>query len=150
MQYLAKNKRALYEYHILERFEAGIVLSGPEVKSVKAGMVNLRGSFAHLHNGDVLLDNMHISPYPPAGQSLSYDPKRTRKLLLNKKEIRRLIGKLKEKGLTLVPVGVYTKATRIKVEIGLARGKRQYEKREIIKKRIVNRNILEALKLRRP
>lgn len=146
MPYLAKNERAFYDYHIIERFEAGIVLSGPEVKAVKAGTVTLKGSFAHLHNGELFLDNMHISAYPPAGPSLDYDPRRPRKLLLKKAELRRLVGKLNEKGLTVVPLGVYTKATRIKVEVGLARGKRQHEKREIIKKRDIEKEIRAELK----
>ncbi|MBI4272387.1 SsrA-binding protein SmpB [Candidatus Uhrbacteria bacterium] len=146
MPYLAKNERALYDYHILERLEAGIVLSGSEVKAVKAGTVTLKGSFAHIRNGELFLDHMHISPYPPAGHVAEYDPRHPRKLLLKKRELRRLIGKLNEKGLTVVPLGVYTKATRIKVEIGMARGKRTYEKREIIKKRSIERSIHEALK----
>ncbi len=146
MPYLAKNERAFFDYHIIERFEAGIVLSGAEVKSAKAGSLTLKGSFAHLHNGELWLDNMHISPYPPAGSSSDYDPRRPRKLLLKKGEIARLVGKLKEKGLTIVPLGVYTKATRIKIEIGLARGKKQYEKREIIKKRDIEKEIRTQLK----
>ncbi len=146
MPYLAKNEHAFYDYHIIERFEAGIVLSGAEVKAVRAGTITMKGSFAHLRNGELFLDNMHISPYQPAGPALDYDPRRTRKLLLKKGELRRLIGKLNEKGLTVVPLGVYTKATRIKVEIGLARGKRQYEKREIIKKRDIEKEIRTQLK----
>jgi SsrA-binding protein len=150
MPYIAKNDRAFYDYTIIERFEAGIVLSGPEVKAVRSGTVSLKGSFAHIHNGELFLGNMHISPYPPAGPTADYDPRRARKLLLKKSELRRLIGKLNEKGLTVVPLGIYTKATRIKAEIALARGKRAFEKREIIKKRTTDRNIREALKRSEP
>lgn len=146
MEYIAKNRVAFHDYAILENYEAGIVLGGAEVKSIRRGTVVLKGSFATLSSSEIFLHNMHIAPYPPARSYAEYDPTRTRKLLLTAKEIRGLIGKLKTPGLTLVPLGVYTKANKIKVHLGLGRGKRQYEKREIIKKRTVERNIREALK----
>lgn len=146
MEYIAKNKAAFHEYAILENYEAGIVLTGAEAKSIRRGTVVLKGSFATLSGGEIFLHNMHVAPYPPAGPDASYDPTRTRKLLLTAKEIRGLIGKLKTPGLTLVPLGIYTKANKIKVHLGLGRGKRQYEKREIIKKRTIERNIREILK----
>lgn len=146
MPHIAKNERAIHDYQILERFEAGIVLSGAEVKAVRLGMVTLKGSFAHFRDSELYLDHMHISPYPPAGSRMPYDPRQPRKLLLKKKEIQRLIGKLQEKGLTVIPLGIYTKATRIKVELGLGRGKKQYEKREIIKKRDIEKQIRATLK----
>ncbi|MBI2483906.1 SsrA-binding protein SmpB [Candidatus Uhrbacteria bacterium] len=146
MEYIAKNKAAFHEYAILENYEAGIVLTGAEVKSVRRGTVALKGSFAILSGGEIFLHTMHIAHYPPAGPDVSYNPTRTRKLLLTGKEIRGLIGKLKTPGLTLVPLGVYTKAHKIKVHLGLGRGKRQYEKREIIKKKSTDREIRQALK----
>ena len=121
-------------------------MTGSEVKAARLGAVSLKGSFAHARNGEIFLENMHISPYAPAGTRLSYDPTRPRRLLLTKRELSRLIGKLQEKGLTVVPLSLYTKANRIKAEIGLGRGKRQYEKREIIKKREIQRTIRETLK----
>jgi SsrA-binding protein len=148
MPTFALNKHALHDYAILEKVSAGIVLSGPEVKSVRAGNINLKGSYVTIHNGEALLTGAHIGLYKPAGPQKDYDPYRSRTLLLKKKEIARIIGKLKEKGLTAVPLSIYTSKSRIKVEVGIARGKRQFEKRELIKKRDVEREIRTHLKRR--
>jgi SsrA-binding protein len=146
MPTLATNKKAFFDYTILEKYEAGIVLSGQEVKSVRNGHIHLKGSFAVCKDTELYLINAHIPPYPHAGKIPSYNPEHSRKLLLKKKEINRLIGLLKQKGLTLVPLSVYTTANRIKVELGLCRGKQQYEKRETIKKRATEREIRTAYK----
>lgn len=144
---IAINKRALFDYEILEKLEAGVVLTGAEVKSVKNGHISLKGAYVTFRNGEAYLLNAHISPYQKAGKILSYDPTHTRKLLLNKNELKRLIGKLSEKGLTIVPLKVYTtRRGRIKVEIGLGRGKKQFEKRELIKKRETEKEIRRNLK----
>lgn len=145
MKILALNKKAWRDYQVLEKFEAGIQLSGPEVKSTKLGQISLKGSYVTIKDNEVWLLNCHISPYKKALQ-LEYDPTRTRKLLLHKKEINSLIGKLKQSGLTLIPFQVYTKKGLIKVEIGLCKGKRKYEKRELIKKREAERQIERALR----
>ncbi|MFH1509417.1 MAG: SsrA-binding protein SmpB [bacterium] len=142
MKILAKNRRAKFDYHLKEFFEAGIVLTGQETKSTKGGNISLKGSYVTLHpvKGkpgymEAFLLNAHISPYKHAGELPDYDPVRTRKLLLKKAEIRKLIGKKQAEGLTIVPTKVYTKRRKIKVEIALARGKKQYDKREGIKQR---------------
>jgi len=146
---LAKNKQAFAEYEVLDTFEAGIKLTGPEVKSVKSGTVNLKGAYASLNpaNGALSLAGAHIAAYKPAASvQANYDPTRMRVLLLKKKEIARLIGKLKEKRLSLVPLSVYSKRGLIKVELGLVRGKKQYEKREQIKRRDIERELGRKLK----
>ncbi len=145
MPVLAINKKALHEYEILHEYEAGIVLSGPEVKSLRGGHVSLKGSFAVFHGNDLELLNTHISPYKPAAQQ-HYSPTRSRALLLNRKELSQLQGKLQQKGLTLVPLRIYTKGIRIKVSVGLARGRQKHEKRELIKNRDIKRTIQHALK----
>ena len=130
---IAKNKKAKFEYHILDTYEAGIVLKGSEVKSIRQGKVSLSDSFAQIVRGEIFLFNMHISPYGKAQESL--DAKRDRKLLLNKREIRKIEGKLKNKGLTLIPLELYIKKNLVKTSIALVKGKKKYEKREkIIKK----------------
>ncbi len=134
------NKKAYHDYHILETFEAGIVLKGTEVKSVKEGRINLKDSYAKVKNGEIFLFNAHISPYKH-GNVFNHDPTRTRKLLLHRKEIDRLTGKIKEKGLTLVPLKVYTNKGLVKVELGLCKGKKEYDKREDIKRRDLEREI---------
>jgi len=149
MPTLAVNKQARHEYKILETYEAGVSLTGAEVKSVRAGHINLKGCFATLKDGGLWLLNAHISRYAAAGPQPGYDPVRTRALLLHAREIGRLAGHLKEKGLTLIPLSIYTKGNRIKVELGLGRGNKQYEKREIIKKRDIDRDIRSILKLSR-
>lgn len=146
MKILAVNKRANFDYEILEKYEAGIVLLGHEVKSVKTGHISLKGSFATIKRStgrlpEVYLTNAYIPLYKHAGNIKSYDPARPRKLLLKKKEIRYLIGKSKEQGLTLVPTKIYTKHSLIKLEFGVGKGKKKIDKRETIKKRELDRNI---------
>jgi SsrA-binding protein len=145
MKVYAENRKARFNYEILEEFEAGIILSGAEVKSIRAGHISLKEAFATVRNGEIFLTNAHISPYKPAGNE-GYDPTRSRKLLLNSSEITKLIGKSGEQGLTLVPLRVYDKSGKIKVEIGLAKGKKKYDKREIIKKREQIREVKRDLK----
>ena len=144
---VARNKKALHEYHVVEQYEAGIVLTGPEVKSVRAGKVSLAESFARVDNGEVWLYDMHISPYDPASR-WNADPTRPRKLLLKKKEIRRLIGATREKGLTLVPLDLYIARGYVKVSLALARGKKLYDKREDIKRKDARREIERVVKNR--
>lgn len=146
MPVLAKNPRAKFDYHIKETFEAGIVLAGYEVKAVKKGHISLKGAYVTLKNEEAYLINAHISPYQPKNMPNDYEPTRTRKLLLHRKELKSLIGQTKQKGLTLVPMRVYTKHNRIKLEFGLGRGKKKYDKRESIKKREAQRRIDRALK----
>ena len=142
---ITKNKKAYFDYKVLETFEAGIVLSGPEVKSVKKGQINLKGSYVTISNKEVNLLNTHIAPYQFA-KIESYNPKRTRKLLFHKKEVNYFIGKLNEKGLTFLPLKVYLKKGFVKLEIGIARGKKRYDKRETVKKRESERMIQRAIK----
>lgn len=146
MPIIHKNKQAYFNYEILEKWEAGLVLRGQEVKSTKTGHVSLKGSYISIKNGEAWLIKAHIPPYKGAGKLINYDPERPRKLLLNKKELKYLTGKLNEKGLTLVPLGVYTKHDKIKLEIGLARGKRKLDKRELIKKREDERKMRREMK----
>ncbi len=142
---LATNRKAYHDYQIDETFEAGIALTGTEIKSVRAGSINLRDSYAQVKNGELWLMNAHIAPYEPASRQ-NVDPYRDRKLLMHRREIMRLFGRVQEKGLTLVPLKVYLKKNRAKVEIGLARGKKQYDKREAISKRDAAREIARAVK----
>ncbi|MFZ1979547.1 MAG: SsrA-binding protein SmpB [Bacteroidota bacterium] len=137
---LISNRKARHEYFILETLEAGIVLCGTEVKSIRMGNANLQDSFAVLRNGEIWVEGMHISPYEQ-GTTNSHVPKRKRKLLLKKKEIRKLAVKGNEKGLTLVPLSVYFKGPYAKVELGVARGKKTYDKREAIAERDAKRNL---------
>jgi len=142
---IAVNKKARHDYFIEETYEAGISLKGTEVKSVRAGRVNLRDSYAEVKDGEVFVHNMHISPYE-AGNQFNHEPKRTRKLLLHKAEIRRLIGKTQEKGYTLVPLKIYfSERGKVKLEIGLAKGKKIYDKRREIAKRDAEREMRKAL-----
>jgi SsrA-binding protein len=134
------NRKARHDYFILETFETGIVLTGTEVKSIRKGNANLQDSYAELSNGEIWLEGMHISPYEQ-GSIYNHEPRRKRKLLLHKKQIRKLISKIKEKGLTLVPLSVYFKGPYAKVELALARGKRSYDKREAIAKRDAERDM---------
>lgn len=146
MTNLATNPAARYDYEILETFEAGIVLLGFEVKSVKKGHIGLRGSYVAFKGEELFLLNAQISPYQLKNTPEDYQPDRTRKLLLRKDEIKELIGKVKQKGLTLTPLRVYTKNNKIKLEFGLARGKKKIDKREAIKKREADRKMERALK----
>jgi SsrA-binding protein len=142
----AQNKKARFEYEILDTFEAGIVLSGQEVKSIRNGNISLKGAFVTFHKDEAMLTNAHISKYRFAGQVEGYNPERSRKLLLNNKEIAYLRGKSQEKGLTIVPLSVYNKGRHIKVEIGVGRGKKKYDKRETIKRRDLNKEIAKKMK----
>lgn len=145
MKTYAENKIARFNYEILEGYEAGVVLSGAEVKSIRGGHISLKESFATVRGGEIWLTNAHISPYKLA-RIEGYDPTRSRKLLLKKDETEKLIGNSGEQGLTLVPLKVYDKNGKIKVEIGLARGKKKYDKREVIKRRDVEREVSRSLK----
>ena len=144
---IAENRKAMHDYHLLETFEAGIVLQGTEVKSIREGRVNLRDSYARVEGGEVFLYNVHISPYGNRGY-VDHEPTRRRKLLLHNQEIRKLIGKTVEKGMTLVPVRMYFKNGRIKVAISLAKGKQLHDKRETVKRREAERETRAAIKTR--
>lgn len=143
---VADNRKARYEYEILETYEAGLELKGTEVKSIRAGKLNLGDGFALIRNGEALLLNVHISPHDTTGLYFNHDPRRTRKLLLHKQEIRKLQGKVEQQGLTLVPLKIYLKAGWVKVLIGLARGKKLHDKREDLKRKQDNREMARALK----
>ena len=131
---IAKNPLARHNYEIVDTIETGIVLSGTEIKSVRAGKVNLKDSYANIENGEVYIHSMHISPYEQ-GNIFNKDPLRDRKLLLNKSEIRRLIGLIQQKGYTLVPISLYFKGSFVKLELGIGKGKKLYDKREDLKKK---------------
>ncbi len=141
-----KNKKAFFDYEILEEFEAGIVLTGGEVKSIRSGLASLRGAYVTEMESKLYLTGTHIPPYQPANQPIDYNPTRPRPLLLRNKELKYLKGKLKERGLTLIPLGMYTKRGLVKLEIGLARGKKKFDKRQQIKRREDDRQIRRSLK----
>lgn len=141
----AKNKKAHFEYEILETLEAGIILNGSEVKAIRNGQVKLTGGFVTFHGNIPMLINTHISRYKYTTNPL-YEPERSRKILLKKKEINYIRGKSQEQGLTIIPLSLYTKSRYIKLEIGIARGKKRYDKRRIIKKRDLDRHIQRTLK----
>lgn len=145
---VSDNRQARFLYEILETFEAGIELVGTEVKSIREGKVNLRDGFALIRNGEVLLLNVHISPHQTASQFFNHDPRRTRKLLLHRQEIRKLIGKVEQQGLTLVPLKMYLKRGWVKVDLALVRGKKLHDKRQDIRRREDQRDIQRALKQR--
>jgi SsrA-binding protein len=147
-QLIADNRKAGHDYHLLETFEAGLVLAGTEVKAIREGGVNLRDSYCRLEGGEAYLLGAHISQYSHGG-SASHDPTRPRKLLLNRDELNKLLGKTTEKGLTIVPLRMYFKKGRIKVAIALAKGKKSYDKRETIKRREAERETRAAIKSRR-
>jgi SsrA-binding protein len=144
---LATNRRATHDYFIEDTFEAGIVLAGSEIKSIRAGRVNLRDSYGQVKNGELWLINMHVAPYDPASRE-NHEPRRPRKLLMHRREIARLAGKIQERGYTLVPLRLYLKNNWAKVELGLARGKRQYDKRRAIADRDAQREIDRTVKAR--
>ena len=146
MATLANNKRAKFDYFLLEKYEAGLVLTGQEVKSIKTGHVSLKESFVTIHNNELYLTNAHIPFYIHAGIIANYDPTHSRKLLLKKSEIKHLIGKAKTEGLTLVPIRLYTKRRLIKLEFAVGKGKKEYDKRQQIKKREDEKNIRRILK----
>jgi SsrA-binding protein len=145
---LAENRKAFHDYHLLETFEAGMVLLGTEVKSIREGRINLRDSYARVEDGEVFVYNVHISPYSHRGYA-EHEPLRRRKLLLHQSEIRKLVGKTVERGMTLVPVRMYFKNRRVKMAIALAKGKKEYDKRETIKRREADRETRAAIKARR-
>jgi SsrA-binding protein len=145
---VAENRKAFHDYHLLETFEAGLVLLGTEVKAIREGRVNLRDSYARVEDGEVFLYNVNISPYSHRGYA-DHEPLRRRKLLLHRDEIRKLIGKTVEKGLTLVPVRMYFKNGRVKIAVSVAKGKKDYDKRETIKRRETDRETRAAVKSRR-
>jgi SsrA-binding protein len=143
---VSDNRQARFEYEILETHEAGVVLVGTEIKSIRAGRVNLRDGYAMLREGELLLLNVHISPHATAAQYFNHDPRRTRKLLLHRQEIRKLIGKVDQQGLTLVPLKMYLKRGWVKVDIALVRGKKLHDKRQDVRKRDDQREIQRAMK----
>jgi SsrA-binding protein len=140
---LARNRAASHEYHLFDHFEAGIVLTGTEVKSIRAGRANLKDGYAKVKDGEVFLYNAHISPYEP-GHRENVDPLRTRKLLLNAREIRKIDKETDATGVTLVPLRLYLKSGRVKVELALAKGKKAFDKREAIAKKDVEREMARA------
>jgi SsrA-binding protein len=142
---IARNRKALHEYHVVETYDAGLVLAGPEVKSIRAGKVSLAGAFARVDGGEAWLFDMHVSPYDPASQ-FNLEPLRPRKLLLNRRELRRLIGATREKGLTLVPLDLFLQRGFVKVTIALGRGKKLGDKREDLKRKDAQREIERAVK----
>lgn len=137
---IAKNKKALHDYFIEDKYEAGIVLSGTEVKSIRQGKVNLKDSYAQIENGEVFVNSLHISPYEQ-GNIYNRDPLRKRKLLLNKREIRKLIGLTTQKGYSLIPLSIYLKNGLVKIELAVAMGKKKYDKREDIAKKDAERRM---------
>ena len=136
---IANNRKATHDYFILDRYEAGIALAGTEVKSIRQGKVNLRDSYAQISNGEMFIHQMHISPYEK-GNIFNKDPLRVRKLLMHKREINRLFGQTTQKGLTLVPLSIYFKNGKVKLEIGLAQGKKLYDKRQSLKEKAIQRD----------
>lgn len=145
---IATNRRARYDYEVLERIEAGLALLGPEVKSLRAGKASLADSFATIRRGEAFLHELHISPYPQAARE-NPPPKRERKLLLHRAEIARLAGRVAERGLTLVPLSLYFREGRVKVELALARGRRRHDKREAIRERESERELARVTRRRR-
>lgn len=145
MKQIAYNRSAGYEYFIEEKFEAGIVLEGAEVKSLRAGNCNLKDSFCFIRNGEVTLKNMHIAVYDKGGAFNSKDSKRDRKLLMHRREIDRIVGKINAKGMTLVPISLYFKDNLVKVEVALCRGKQSCDKKQTIKKRDEERDVARQL-----
>ncbi len=142
---ISTNKKAFHEYHIFDKFNAGMVLTGTEIKSIRKGAINLKDSFVKLDEGEVYLYNCHISPYEQ-GNRYNHEEKRTRKLLLNKKEIDKIIGKIKKDGYAIIPLEVYLENGWAKIEIALAKGKKLYDKREDLAKKAQNRDIQRNLK----
>lgn len=150
MKILATNKRARYDYEILEKYEGGLVLAGYEVKSIKTGHISLKGAYVTVKDEELFLINANIPAYQPLNMPESYDPTRSRKVLLHKRQIKSLVGKISQKGLTLVPIKVYSKRGLIKLEFGLGKGKRKIDKREEIKKREMRVEMERALKVKSP
>ena len=144
---IANNKKAYHDYFILEKYEAGIVLHGTEVKSLRMGQCSIKEAFIRIENGEVIIYGMHVSPYEK-GNIFNRDPLRPKKLLMHKSEIRKLVGKIAEKGYTLVPVEVYFKGSLVKVDIALAKGKKQYDKRQDIAKKDMRREAERDFKVK--
>lgn len=144
---IARNRKATHDYHVENRYEAGLVLLGSEIKSIRAGGVNLREGYVSPRDGELWLVNVHIAPFKPAGRG-GHEPRRPRKLLLSRREIDRLTSRVQERGYTIIPLRLYLTHGRAKVEIGLAKGKRQYDKRSTIAKRESDRQIERTLKER--
>ena len=142
---VVRNRKARHEYHILETYEAGLVLQGTEVKSLRDGRANLQDSYARFDRGELWLLNLHVSPYE-AGNRFNHDPLRPRKLLLNRKELRKLVGQVGQEGLTLVPLDIYFRRGRAKTTIGLVKGKQLHDKREDLKRREHQRDVERELK----
>ena len=145
MEIIAKNRKAYFQYEILEKIEAGVVLTGTEVKSIRNRDVSINESFAHLNNGEIFVYEMHIGLYKQ-GNRQNHEPKRVRKLLLHKREIAKIVGKIKQKGYTMIPLSLYFKEGVVKVELALVRGKTKIDKREDIKKRDIDREIQRAMR----
>jgi SsrA-binding protein len=145
---VADNRKARHDYFIEENYEAGLALTGSEIKSVRGGRVNLRGGYARVLNGEIWLYDVHISPYEQSGTHYNHQPTRPRKLLLHRREISRILGQVERQGFTLVPLRMYFKGRRAKIDLGLARGKKLYDKREDIAKRESKRDIERAMKAR--
>ena len=146
MKIYAKNKKGLFDYEILEKYEAGLALRGNERNSIRNGNVSLKGSYVSLMNGELFLVKAHVSQYQYSAPNKSYNPERRRKLLVHKREIQSLIGKMKQKGLTLIPISLYNKNRRIKLEFALARGKKKHDKRQTIKKRDSDRKLQQLMR----
>lgn len=144
---IAENRKALHDYHVLESWEAGVMLLGTEVKAIREGRVNLRDSYARVDKGEIWLSNVHISPYSHTGYA-HHEERRQRKLLLHEHEIRKMAGRVAEKGLTLVPLQMYFKNGRVKVQLALVKGKQLHDKRETIRRREVDRETRAAVKAR--
>ena len=143
---ISDNRQARHLYEILETYEAGVQLKGTEVKSIRAGRVNLRDGYALIRNGEAWLLNVHISGYQASGEYFNHDPRRTRKLLLHRREINKLIGQVEQKGLTLVPLKMYLKGSWVKLSLGLGKGKKLHDKRETLKRRQDEREMARAMK----
>ncbi|NKB87327.1 MAG: SsrA-binding protein SmpB [Acidobacteria bacterium] len=146
---VVSNRRARKDYEILDTYEAGLVLLGTEVKALRAGNANLKDAYAALDTNELWLRNLYIGPYPPAGPNNQHDPERVRKLLLQRRQIDRLIGRVIEKGLTLVPLRIYFKKGRAKLELAVGRGRKQHDKRDIKRREAADREIEQALRRRR-
>jgi SsrA-binding protein len=142
---ISTNRKAFHDYLIFDKFTAGIVLTGTEIKSIRKGMVNLKDSFAKIEDSEVFLYNMHISPYEQ-GNRYNHEPERTRKLLLNKREINKMLGKIKKDGYAIIPLELFLSHGFAKIEIGLAKGKKLYDKREAIAKKTQDRDIARQVK----
>ena len=145
MKLICQNKKASFDYFLLDTYEAGIKLTGTEIKSIRNGKVNLKDTYVNIKNAEVFVYGMHISPYE-FGNIYNKDPLRTRKLLLNRREINKLIGMINQKGVSLVPISMYFKGNKVKLEIGIGKGKKLYDKREDMAKKDAKRNIERALK----